>query len=239
VGTTFHFLTHRDTRAIRRDRSGIGFSANGSEPNAASVLKGWRQFATGVVKLNQLTSKRLESAIKYLPECHMAIRWQHYPRSMPPLQLSREVIKVFEGHLAYISSSDHKHGSDQVLAILADDLRKIGFQIERGKKKDNQIAIPVLFGINGRVEKSFSADGYHPEQRYMLEVEAGRGVTNHQFLKDLFQACACDNVDSIGIALRNDYRGSDDFYRACAFIDAVFNSRRFQLPLREVLIIGY
>jgi len=104
---------------------------------------------------------------------------------------------------------------------------------------DDQIAIPVLFGENGKIEKSFRTDGYHVEQRYMLEVEAGRGVTNYQFLKDLFQACACDNVDSLGIALRNDYRGSDDFSRACAFIDTVFSSRRFQLPLREVLIIGY
>jgi hypothetical protein len=141
--------------------------------------------------------------------------------------------------LSSISSGQFKHGSNQVLALLADDLRVIGFLIERGKKKDDQITIPVLFGENGKIEKSFRADGYHPEQKYMLEVEAGRGVTNHQFLKDLFQACACDNVDALGIALRNDYRGSDDFTRACAFIDTVFSSKRLQLPLREVLIIGY
>lgn len=169
----------------------------------------------------------------------MKIRWQHYPRSLPPSDLSRQVIEVFSRRLSGISSGVHKLGSNEVLAILADDLRAIGFQIERGKKKDDQIAIPVLFGENGHVEKSFSADGYHLEQRYMLEVEAGRGVTNYQFLKDLFQACACDNVDSLGIALRNDYRGSDDFARACAFIDTVFSSRRFGLPLKEVLIIGY
>jgi hypothetical protein len=169
----------------------------------------------------------------------MAIRWQHFPRSTPPSALSRQIITVFESRLGLITSSEHKHGSDHVLSLLADGLREIGFEVERGKKKDDQIAIPVLFGENGRVEKSFSADGYHPQMRYMLEVEAGRGVTNYQFLKDLFQACACENVDALGIALRNDYRGSDDFARACAFIDAVFSSRRFTLPLREVLIIGY
>src|ERR1035437_5268002 len=123
----------------------------------------------------------------------MSIRWQHYPRSLPPSELSRMIVEVFGRRLPEISSAEHKHGSDQVLAILADDLRAIGFQIERGKKKVDQIAIPVLFGHNGRVEKSFSTDGYHPGQLYMLEVEAGRGVTNYQFLKDLFQACACDN----------------------------------------------
>jgi hypothetical protein len=148
----------------------------------------------------------------------MSIRWQHYPRSMPPSELSRQIIAVFTARLSSISSGEFKHGSDHVLALLAEDLRAIGFQIERGKKKNDQIMIPVLFGENGRIEKSFSTDGYHADQKYMLEVEAGRGVTNHQFLKDLFQACACDNVDSLGIALRNDYRGSDDFSRACAFI---------------------
>lgn len=169
----------------------------------------------------------------------MSIRWQHYPRSLPPSDLSRQIINVFDQRLAEISSKKHKHDSNQVLAILADDLHSIGFQIERGKKKADQIAIPVLFGENGCIEKSFSTDGYHLKYRYMLEVEAGRGVTNYQFLKDLFQACSCDNVDSLAIALRNDYRGSDDFSRACAFIDTVFSSRRFQLPLREVMIIGY
>lgn len=169
----------------------------------------------------------------------MAIRWQHYPRSVPPSELSRGIIKIFEENLEGISSSSHKLGSNAVLEVLAAPLRAIGFKIERGKKKDDQIAIPVLFGVNGRIEKSFSADGYHPEQRYMLEVEAGRGVTNYQFLKDLFQACACDNVDSLAIALRNDYRGADDFAKACTFVETVFSSRRFQLPLREMVIIGY
>jgi hypothetical protein len=169
----------------------------------------------------------------------MATRWQHYPRSLAPSGVSRQIIDVFTKRSAEIASSSHKLGSNQVLAILADDLRAIGFQIERGKKNIDKIAIPVLFGENGKIEKSFNADGYFPSQRYMLEVEAGRGVANYQFLKDLFQACACDNVDSLAIALRNTYLGSEDFTRACAFMDAVFSSRRFELPLKEVLIIGY
>ena len=158
---------------------------------------------------------------------------------MAPSDVSRKIIDVFVQRSSEITSSSHKLGSDKVLAIVADDLRAIGFQIERGKKKDDKIKIPVLFGENGKIEKAFHADGYFPSQRYMLEVEAGRGVTNYQFLKDLFQACACDNVDSLAIALRNTYLGSEDFTRACAFMDAVFSSRRFELPLKEVLIIGY
>jgi|SRR5581483_3045381 len=167
------------------------------------------------------------------------IRWQHYPRSLPPSDISRGIIGVFTKKANEITSSVHKLGSDQALAILASDLRALGFQIEKGKKKDDKIAIPVLFGENGRIQKAFHADGYHPTERYMIEVEAGRGVTNHQFLKDLFQACACDNVDSLAIALRNTYCGNDDFTTACNFIDTVFSSRRLVLPLKEVVIIGY
>jgi hypothetical protein len=36
----------------------------------------------------------------------------------------------------------------------------------------------------------------------VLEVEAGRGVVNHQFLKDLFQACMMYEVNYLAIAIR-------------------------------------
>ena len=167
------------------------------------------------------------------------IRWQHFPKSARPSELSRGVITVFEDNLSHIDSSLMTHASDAVLAIVAAPLRALGFDVEKGKKKDDKIAIPVLFGQNGRIEKAFHADAYHRQSQYMLEVEAGRGVTNYQFLKDLFQACACDNVDSLAIAVRNVYSGNDDFNSVCTFVDTVFSSRRFQLPLKELLILGY
>jgi hypothetical protein len=167
------------------------------------------------------------------------IRWQHYPRSAKPSELSRNIIHAFESSLIKIDSSKFKHGSDFVLAIVAEPLRELGFQVERSKKKNDKIAIPVLFGQNGKVEKAFHADAYHELGRYMLEVEAGRGVTNYQFLKDIFQACSCNNVDSLSIAVRNIYNGNDDFSAVCTFMNTVFSSRRFQLPLKELLIIGY
>lgn len=167
------------------------------------------------------------------------IRWQHFPRSLKPSELSKGVIRVFEDNLAQIDSSSQTHASNAVLAIVADPLRLLGFAVERGKKKNDKIAIPVLFGQNGKIEKAFHADAYHEQAKYMLEVEAGRGVTNYQFLKDLFQACACDNVDSLAIAVRNTYNGNGDFASVCTFVDTVFSSRRFQLPLKELLILGY
>jgi hypothetical protein len=73
----------------------------------------------------------------------------------------------------------------------------------------------------------------------VIEVEAGRGVTNHQFLKDLFQACVMQEVDYLVIAVRNDYRGSDDYSKVITFLETLFASQRLILPLTGVLIIGY
>jgi hypothetical protein len=101
------------------------------------------------------------------------------------------------------------------------------------------MSIPMRFSVNGRGDNAFRADGYHQKQKYMIEVEAGRAVTNYEFLKELFKACTCDNVDAIAIAVRNIYRGSDDFSKVCAFMDTAFSSQRLSLPLKEVLIIGY
>ena len=98
--------------------------------------------------------------------------------------------------------------SNAVLSKVADALRERGFEVERGKKKDEKIYIPVLFGRQGEVEKSFDADAVHWDGRMVLEVEAGRGVVNNQFLKDLFQACMMQDIDYLGIAVRREYEVS-------------------------------
>jgi hypothetical protein len=70
-------------------------------------------------------------------------------------------------------------------------------------------------------------------------VEAGRGVVNNQFLKDLFQACMMHGVTEFAVALRNDYRGTNDFERAARFFETLYASNRLKLPLEGVLLIGY
>ena len=73
----------------------------------------------------------------------------------------------------------------------------------------------------------------------MLEVEAGRAVTNYQFLKDLFQACVMDEVDYLGLAVRKVYKSSADFDKVYDFLDTLYTSGRLRLPLKGVLLIGY
>jgi hypothetical protein len=97
----------------------------------------------------------------------------------------------------------------------------------------------VLFGRNGVVEKSFEADAWHEKEKMVVEVEAGRGYANNQFLKDLFQACMMHDVDYCGIAVRNRYIDSHDFENVVAFFETLYASNRLRLPLKGVLVVGY
>lgn len=168
------------------------------------------------------------------------INWAYFPLSDQPPQILVEVISVFQKHASDIDSSTHEvQVSDDALAKVADSLEGIGFEVERGKKKAQKIHIPVLFGINGVTEKAFEADAYNRNERVVIEVEAGRGVTNYQFLKDLFQACMMQEVDYLTIAIRNKYKTSKDFERVFVFFDTLYKSNRLELPLKGILIVGY
>jgi len=168
------------------------------------------------------------------------INWAYFPLSHPlPEHLGR-VVSAFEKHADEIASETNEgQESNAALAKVADSLEAIGMQVERGKTRAQKIYVPVLFGRNGVVEKSFEADAFWEEGRFVLEVEAGRAVVNYQFLKDLFQACMMQGVDYLGIAVRNRYRTSDDFEKVFSFFDTLYKSGGLELPFEGVLIIGY
>ena len=113
------------------------------------------------------------------------INWQLFPKSIEIPFYLKEVIKVFETNCVHIDSNANTHDSNFVLEKVRVDLGAIGYQVEKSKKTEGKIKVPVLFGRNGILEKSFDADAYNKEHRTVLEVEAGRAVTNYQFLKDL------------------------------------------------------
>ena len=167
------------------------------------------------------------------------IRWLYYPKSNKPPNIAENIVAVFESVADQIDSETQTLASNDVLASITPQLLDAGFQVETGKKAANKIHVPVLFGMNGKLEKSFEADAYHEDAGVVLEVEAGRGVTNNQFLKDLFQACMMHDVFYLGIAIRNNYRGNPDFDAVVRFFDTMYASNRLQLPLKGLLVIGY
>lgn len=175
------------------------------------------------------------------------LNFQYYPKNNMVTDSLNKVIKVFDNNYDKISSANNnKLKSNEVLSVCKQGLKDIGYQVE--SKEDGRIQVPVLFGRNNTLEKAFRADAYNEHEKTVIEVEAGRGVMNNQFLKDLFQACMMQEVDYLVIAVRNEYktktkthseRVSYDFEEVCKFFDALYSSDRLRLPLKGILIIGY
>lgn len=167
------------------------------------------------------------------------IHWQLFPKNKEIPEHLENVVNAFNFSLYKIDSEAHEHKSNAVLKAVSDQLELHGFRIEKSKLKDEKIKVPVLFGRNGLLEKSFDADAYNDNTKTVIEVEAGRAVVNNQFLKDLFQACMMHNVDNLVIAVRKVYRGRQDFESVLRFFDTLYASGRLKLPLSTILIIGY
>ena len=167
------------------------------------------------------------------------INWKYYPSSHRPPQIIRDVVSAFEASASDIDSSIHKKKSDEVLAVLRPSLEGLDFRVEKSKKKLDKISVPVLFGREGSVSKSFEADAFSEQHGFVLEIEAGRAIANNAFLKDLFQACMMRDVRYFGVAVRNDYRQSNDFERMIGFFDALYASQRLNLPFEGMVGVGY
>lgn len=167
------------------------------------------------------------------------IQWEYFPKSdVTPLHL-KQVVEAFTRNNNSITSEHKNLHSNQVLEVVRGDLELLGFKVEAGKRDIDKIKVPVLFGRNGEINKYFEADAYHSEYRTVIEVEAGRGVMNYQFLKDLFQACMMQDVDFLVIAVRNTYLNKLDFEEVVNFFQTLYASNRVVLPLKGILIIGY
>lgn len=168
------------------------------------------------------------------------IQWHTFPKSASTIPTIIDAVFVFEKNLKEIDSSTHDvFTSNEVLGVIRPDLETLGFKVETDKSASGKIKIPVLFGLNGKPEKTFDADAFHSEQGIVMEVEAGRAVANYQFLKDLFQACMMQDAKYLVIAVRNTYRGNSDFESVKNFFETLYASSRLQLPLTAITIIGY
>ena len=167
------------------------------------------------------------------------LRYQLFPRSARITEQIQQVIECFELVYNEIKSPENRLNSNEVLQILRPYLENIEFIVETGKTKGKTILIPVLFGLNNSVDKSFNADGISNDGRVALEVEAGRAFANYAFLKDIFQACMMHGVEFLILAVRNDYRGGDDFEKVYTFLETLYISGRLVLPLKGITLIGY
>ncbi len=167
------------------------------------------------------------------------LQYQLFPRSFGITPEIEDVIKCFYNNYEKIKSPENNLSSDGVLRAITNDLQTIRFRVEKSKAKDDKIKIPVLFSLNNKIDKFFDADAVSSDGKIVLEVEAGRAYVNNQFLKDVFQACMMPSVDYLILAVRNDYRGNDDFSKIFQFFETLYINGRLQLPISGIVLIGY
>jgi hypothetical protein len=165
--------------------------------------------------------------------------WIYFPKSDDAPLFVRSVVKVFEDCEDELHAKSNQLSSNGALAILCPGLQALGFRVETGKKAVDKIRVPVLFGRNGLAEKTFEADAWHVVEKMVLEVEAGRGYLNNQFLKDLFQACMMHDLEYCAIAVRNRYITVNDYENVLTFFETLYASNRLKLPLKGLLLVGY
>lgn len=176
------------------------------------------------------------------------IRYSTFPRTVPPPVWASEFIQVFEMHEQLISTESLDKGltSNGVLSLLATDLRTLGFNVESGKTKAGIIERPVYFGENGEATVRYQVDGYHPEWRCSLEIEAGRAWMGNAVYRDLVLALVMVDVEWLCLAVPISYRyrsgGRDivsrDYENTRAMVDAVYGHSRVRMPYR-LFLVGY
>lgn len=167
------------------------------------------------------------------------MRWTFFPRNKKITDGLLSVIKAFSECEHHISSQEHDLSSDKVLSIIRPKLEKIDYLVEKSKAKNDKVRVPVMYGEDGISELSFEVDAYNPYLKTVIEVEAGRAVTNYQFLKDFYEACCMIEAEYLCIAVRQIYRHSRDYQKVCDFFNSMYMSDRFIVPLKGILIIGY
>ena len=174
----------------------------------------------------------------------MDINWIFYPKTTAIPTIISQVIDIFIHNSKIIDSSKNDTNelrlpSDKVLEIVSDDLLNLGYLVETGKKKEQKIRVPVLFGKNGTIDLAFEVDGYHKEHKIVIEIEAGRAYTNHQFLKDIFETSMMVDVDFLVLAVRNLYKGRNDYEKISHWLETLYLTNRIKLDLKGVLLVGY
>lgn len=167
------------------------------------------------------------------------VNWFYFPKSHQAPDHLIKIVELFNQSLDEFDSTSLDFPSNYVLEKMTPSLQLEGYLVETSKKKEGKINVPVLFGENGRLEKSFDADAYNKITKTVIEIEAGRAVTNYQFLKDLFQACMMTEVDYLVLAVRKTYRSNNDYKTVITFLETLHASNRLQLPLKGILTIGY
>jgi hypothetical protein len=171
-----------------------------------------------------------------------------FPRTKPPPEFILGIVDVFDRHADAVGTRTLPKGltSDQVMAVLCDDLCALGFKIEKGKTAASKIKRPVFFGENGQPARQYEIDGFHVDWSCGIEIEAGRAWMGNAIYRDLIQAMVMVDLETLVLAVPVNYRYqsggrttiSKDYENTVSVADALYGHTRITMPYR-LAVIGY
>lgn len=170
--------------------------------------------------------------------------WSYFPRNAKaPSWVHDFVAVVADGEAVVSTTKESGLKSDDVLAALAPGLGNLGYSVESGKKQDQKISRPVLFGENGVAQVSYEIDAFHDQLGIAVEVEAGRGAANNADYRDIVRTALILDAKYLALLMPLDYRTGNQsvkaYSRTRAQLDALYASDRLKLPFAGVLLVGY
>ena len=173
--------------------------------------------------------------------------WKFYPlNTTPPDWVGDVVDSVNRAELSISTFAAHTGlSSDEVLAHLRPGLEHLGFQVESGKGANQKVRRTVLYGENGAPEVNYDIDAFNDYMGIALEVEAGRGAANNADYRDIVRTSLILDAKYLILMQPFAYRSNPTagaihaYANSRAQLDAVYQSRRLQLPFDGILLIGY
>lgn len=174
--------------------------------------------------------------------------WKYYPtRDRPPEWVHAFVDVVRATRDQTDSAVVTQLNSDRVLGHLRPGLEELGYRVETGKKKDQRIGLPVLFGDQGKGLVHYEVDAVHDEMKVLVEIEAGRGARGNAVYRDLVRASLIVEARFLVLGVMNEYRHQNagkpvvvrSYRDSRDQLDAIYASERLCLPFEGVLLFGY
>ena len=85
----------------------------------------------------------------------MDILWTYFPKNSETTRNLKDIVEIFRKNVRKIDSNNNTFSSDEVLGVISDDLKRIGYRVEKSKRREDKIRIPVLYGECGKIELAF------------------------------------------------------------------------------------
>lgn len=175
-----------------------------------------------------------------------SIEYYCYPLTQRHPPIAEDIAQVFQTHESELSteklSQETSLKSDQVLETVRPGLEDLGFNVETGKKAKEKVHHPATFRKNGEYGQSFEVDGYHKEEKCLIEVEAGRAWDSNHTHRNLIRAMTMVDVEILVMAVPHKYKHTNSttkaFEKSREIVETLYRTGRVDVPFSLVLL-GY